>query len=80
MRARQPDQSGYVERNGVKTYYEVHGEGASTLPLMPAWSIVHSRLWKAQVPYLARHYRRPRQRSVRPSARRRGCEGLHCHR
>lgn len=44
MRARQPDEAGYVERDGVKTYYEVHGEGASTLLLLPSWSIVHSRL------------------------------------
>jgi pimeloyl-ACP methyl ester carboxylesterase/predicted glycosyltransferase len=57
MRARQPDRSGYIERDGVKSYYEVHGDGAVTLLLMPSWSIVHSRLWKAQVPYLARHYR-----------------------
>ncbi|MGH7126022.1 MAG: alpha/beta fold hydrolase [Stellaceae bacterium] len=57
MRARQPDQSGHVERDGVKIYYEVYGEGAATLLLMPAWSIVHSRLWKAQIPYLSRHYR-----------------------
>jgi pimeloyl-ACP methyl ester carboxylesterase/predicted glycosyltransferase len=57
MRARQPDRSGHVEREGVKIYYEVHGEGPATLVLLPAWSIVHSRLWKAQIPYLARHYR-----------------------
>jgi pimeloyl-ACP methyl ester carboxylesterase/predicted glycosyltransferase len=57
MRAREPDQSGYVERDGVKTYYEVFGDGAVTLLLLPAWSIVHSRLWKAQIPYLSRHYR-----------------------
>ena len=25
--------------------------------LRPTWSIVHSRFWKAQVPYLARHFR-----------------------
>src|SRR5262249_51267723 len=25
--------------------------------MLPAWSIVHSRIWKMQVPYLARHYR-----------------------
>jgi pimeloyl-ACP methyl ester carboxylesterase/predicted glycosyltransferase len=57
MRARDPDRSGHVERDGVKTYYEVHGEGTATLLLLPSWSIVHSRLWKAQTPYLARHYR-----------------------
>jgi pimeloyl-ACP methyl ester carboxylesterase/predicted glycosyltransferase len=57
MRARQPDHSGHVEREGVKTHYEVYGDGPSSLLLLPAWSIVHSRLWKAQIPYLARHYR-----------------------
>ena len=57
MRARHPDRTGYVERGGVKTYYEVHGSGGATLLLLPTWSIVHSRLWKAQIPYLARHYR-----------------------
>jgi pimeloyl-ACP methyl ester carboxylesterase/predicted glycosyltransferase len=57
VRAREPDRQGYVERDGVKTYFEVHGDGAPTILLLPSWSIVHSRLWKAQVPYLARHYR-----------------------
>lgn len=57
MRARQPDQAGYVEREGVKSYYEVYGTGPASVLLLPAWSIVHSRLWKAQIPYLARHYR-----------------------
>jgi pimeloyl-ACP methyl ester carboxylesterase/predicted glycosyltransferase len=57
MRARQPDQDGYAERNGVKVFYEVFGDGAPTILLMPAWSIIHSRTWKMQVPYLARHYR-----------------------
>jgi pimeloyl-ACP methyl ester carboxylesterase/predicted glycosyltransferase len=73
MRAREADRSGTVERDGVKTYYEVHGEGDTTLLLLPAWSIVHSRVWKAQIPYLARHYRvvtfdgRGNGRSDRPS-------------
>jgi pimeloyl-ACP methyl ester carboxylesterase len=58
MRARYPDIEGYVERDGVKVGYEVFGEGNQpTLLLLPAWSIVHSRLWKMQVPYLSRHYR-----------------------
>jgi pimeloyl-ACP methyl ester carboxylesterase/predicted glycosyltransferase len=57
MRAREPDQQGYVERDGVKVAYEVFGEGNPTLLLLPAWSIVASRIWKAQVPYLARHHR-----------------------
>ena len=56
-RARYPDSEGYVERDGVRVFYEVYGEGDSTILLLPTWSIVHSRLWKAQIPYLARHAR-----------------------
>ena len=57
MRAREPDESGYVERDGVRSYYEIHGSGEPTVLLLPTWSIVHSRHWKMQVPYLARHCR-----------------------
>lgn len=56
MRACQPHRSDYVENGGVKIHYEVFGNGANVL-LLPAWAIVHSRLWKAQVPYLARRFR-----------------------
>jgi pimeloyl-ACP methyl ester carboxylesterase/predicted glycosyltransferase len=56
-RARYPDQSGYVERDGVRLYYEVYGAGERTVFLLPTWSIVHSRHWKMQIPYLSRHFR-----------------------
>ena len=57
-RARDPDVQGVVERDGVRLAYEVFGQGHSpTVLLMPTWSIVPSRHWKAQVGYLARHYR-----------------------
>src|SRR5919201_6988646 len=56
-RARYPDTEGYVERDGVRSFYEVYGEGEPTILLMPTWSIVHSRFWKMQVPYLARRFR-----------------------
>jgi len=56
-RARHPDEEGFVERGGVRVRWERHGDGEPTLLLLPAWSIIHSRQWKAQVPYLARHYR-----------------------
>jgi pimeloyl-ACP methyl ester carboxylesterase len=56
-RARYPDTEGYVERGGVSVFYEVYGEGEPTILLLPTWSIVHSRFWKAQIPYLARHFR-----------------------
>jgi pimeloyl-ACP methyl ester carboxylesterase/predicted glycosyltransferase len=57
MRAYQPVVDGYVERDGVKVFYEVFGQGEPTVLLLPTWSIVYSRFWKMQVPYLARHYR-----------------------
>jgi pimeloyl-ACP methyl ester carboxylesterase len=56
-RARYPDEDGYVERDGVRTFYEVYGQGEVTVLFMPTWSIIHSRCWKAQIPYFARHYR-----------------------
>jgi len=56
-RARYPDADGYVERDGVRIFYEVYGEGRPTILLMPTWSIIHSRFWKMQVPYLARRFR-----------------------
>ena len=56
-RARYPDADGFVERDGVKIFYEVYGDGKTTVLLLPPWSIIHSRCWKMQIPYLARHYR-----------------------
>ncbi len=56
-RARYPDLTGYAERDGVRVFYEVYGSGEPTIFLLPTWSIVHSRFWKAQIPYLARHFR-----------------------
>jgi pimeloyl-ACP methyl ester carboxylesterase len=56
-RARYPDRDGYVERDGVRIFYEVYGSGDPTVLLLPTWSIIHSRHWKAQIPYLARHAR-----------------------
>jgi pimeloyl-ACP methyl ester carboxylesterase/predicted glycosyltransferase len=72
-RARYPDLEGYVDRDGVRIFYEVYGAGDATVLLLPPWSIVHSRCWKAQIPYLAGHCRvvtfdaRGNGRSDRPS-------------
>ena len=57
MRAREPDGDGFVDLDGVKLHWEAFGEGETTLLLLPAWTIVHKWFWKAQVPYLARHFR-----------------------
>jgi pimeloyl-ACP methyl ester carboxylesterase len=54
MRARYPDSESFVERDGVKVAYEVFGSGEPTLVFAPTDPLVHSRAWKAQVPYLAR--------------------------
>jgi pimeloyl-ACP methyl ester carboxylesterase/predicted glycosyltransferase len=56
-RASHPDAEGFVERNGVRIFYEVYGRGEPTVLLLPTWSIIHSRHWKMQIPYLARHCR-----------------------
>jgi pimeloyl-ACP methyl ester carboxylesterase/predicted glycosyltransferase len=56
-RARYPDCSGYIKRDGVRLYYEVYGSGEPTVFLLPTWSIIHSRHWKMQIPFLARHCR-----------------------
>jgi pimeloyl-ACP methyl ester carboxylesterase/predicted glycosyltransferase len=53
-RARTADRHGFVERDGVNLYYEVHGDGDPTILLLPTWSLMHSRHWKMQIPYLAR--------------------------
>ena len=75
MRAREPDVEGYIERDGVKVGYEVFGSGSPTLLLLPAWSIVHSRIWKAQVPLPGaappgHHFRPAGERPVGPPDRR----------
>ena len=57
MRARLPDESGYVVNSGVRIHYEVHGTSQPTILLLPTWAIVDSRHWKMQVPFLARDYR-----------------------
>ncbi len=73
MRARQPDQTGFVERGGVKLYYEIYGSGAQTMVFLPPWSIVHSRIYKAQLPCFAGRFRcitydgRGNGRSERPA-------------
>jgi pimeloyl-ACP methyl ester carboxylesterase/predicted glycosyltransferase len=56
-RASYPDSEGFVEREGQRVFYEVYGEGEETIFLLPTWSLVHSRYWKLQIPYLARHFR-----------------------
>jgi pimeloyl-ACP methyl ester carboxylesterase len=57
MRAVYADAAGHLERDGIRLGYEIYGEGEPTLLLLPTWTIIHTRFWKMQIPYLARHYR-----------------------
>ncbi len=56
-RARYPDESGYVMRAGLRIWWESYGTGEPAILLLPTWSLIHSRHWKAQVPFLARERR-----------------------
>jgi pimeloyl-ACP methyl ester carboxylesterase len=57
MRVLAPDTAAHLESEGVRIHYEVTGDGSPTILLLPTWTVVHKRLWKAQVPYLSRHFR-----------------------
>src|SRR5262249_39530679 len=58
-RALEPHTTGFASNpvDGVRVFYEVFGPPAAerSLLFLPTWSLVHSRVWKAQVPYFARH-------------------------
>ena len=56
-RARHPDEAGYIERDGVRVFWESYGTGEQTILFLPTWTLVHSRVWKAQIAYFARHFR-----------------------
>src|SRR5262249_31325285 len=45
------------ERDGVKLHYEIYGDGPETMVFLPTWSIVHSRVYKAQLPYFSERFR-----------------------
>jgi pimeloyl-ACP methyl ester carboxylesterase/predicted glycosyltransferase len=57
MRALEPAAHGIAINpdDGVRIAYEVFGarEAVRTIVFLPTWSILHSRVWKMQVPYFA---------------------------
>ncbi len=58
MRAIKPAETGTLRLRGFEVGYEAFGEpDAPAVLLLPAWQIVHSRIWKMQVPALARRFR-----------------------
>lgn len=56
-RAMYPGHEGYIERDGTRIFYEVYGTGGPTILFCPTWTLVPSRVWRMQIPYLARHHR-----------------------
>lgn len=75
MRAKLPHTEGHVDRGGVRIHYEIYGEGEHTMLFVPMWSIVHSRAYKAQIPYFSDRFRviaydpRGNGKSDRPAAK-----------
>jgi pimeloyl-ACP methyl ester carboxylesterase len=57
MRAKLPAETGYAVRDGVRIHYEVYGAGDETMLFVPPWSIVHSRVYKAQLPWFSERFR-----------------------
>jgi pimeloyl-ACP methyl ester carboxylesterase/predicted glycosyltransferase len=57
MRAKLPDETGFIDRDGVRIYYEIYGNGPETMLFVPPWCIVHSRIYKAQLPYFSERFR-----------------------
>jgi len=57
MRATLAHTEGYVDRDGIALHYEVYGDGPKTIVFVPTWSFVHSRAYKAQIPYFSERFR-----------------------
>ena len=53
----QPVREGFVERDGVKSWYAVWGEQGPWIAFAPIFQVTHSQTLKATVPYLSRHFR-----------------------
>jgi len=57
-RPRPPDRTGRVVRDGVGLAWQLwERHDAPTVLLLPTWALVDSRHWKAQIPFMARHFR-----------------------
>ncbi len=57
MRAIQPTNADLLELDGFRIGYETFGDPTRpALLLLPTWQIVHSRIWKMQVPFLACYF------------------------
>jgi pimeloyl-ACP methyl ester carboxylesterase/predicted glycosyltransferase len=55
MRAIEPSETGTLKIAGFQVGYETFGDPANpTVCFLPTWQIVHSRIWKMQVPFFSR--------------------------
>lgn len=57
MRATLPQTEGVATNGDAKLHYEIYGKGTQTIVFLPTWAIIHSRGWKAQIPYFSEHFR-----------------------
>ncbi|MFN3685821.1 alpha/beta fold hydrolase [Salinarimonas sp.] len=58
MRAKEPEATmSVVAGDGVRIHAEIYGSGTETMLFVPPWSIVHSRIYKGQVPYFSERFR-----------------------
>ena len=57
MRAAFPHTEGFIDRDGVKLHYEIYGDGPVTILFVPTWMFIHSRGYKAQIPFFSDKYR-----------------------
>lgn len=57
VRARLPERDGYVERDGVRVFYEVFGSGEPAFLILPTWSVLHAAHGRLQIADLARDHR-----------------------
>jgi pimeloyl-ACP methyl ester carboxylesterase/predicted glycosyltransferase len=48
---------GLIEREGVRVHWSRWGDGDEAILFLPPWAIVHSRMWKGQIPWFARRFR-----------------------
>jgi len=69
-----PLQEGFVERQGVRSWYGQYGDSGPWLAFAPVFQIANAHLLKGVVPYLAQHFRvvvmdlRGNGRSDRPTS------------
>ncbi len=57
MRAKLPNTTLNLDRDGVSLHCEIFGDGPETILFLPTWMFIHSRGYKAQIPYFSDHFR-----------------------